>query len=256
MAVQLCDPCNLDWGLAPDDLTCDGLELGSISATDKQEAVEGAVRLLYDKTCQRFRGRCTTTLRPFDVDRYCDVQPPTWPYHTRWSSNGWYMALDLGVDPIVALKKVTIGGVEEDLTLDPPGWRIDGGRWLVRQDGTLTWPEQDMSSPLSTPGTWSVTVEWGAPPPGLGKLAAGSLACQFLKARHGADCDLPDAVTSVTKRGVTLNFATMREIVETGMTGDALADQFINTYACKPQDGYGFVDPADPLVIEVGGVHP
>ena len=113
-----------------------------------------------------------------------------------------------------------------------------------------------MDHPNSTPGTWSVTVEWGAPPPPLGVLAAGSLACEFLKARYGEECNLPDSVTAVTKRGVTLSFATARDLMETGMTGDALADQFIATYECKPSDGYAFVDPADPLVIEVAGVYP
>jgi hypothetical protein len=101
---------------------------------------------------------------------------------------------------IASVDSVVLGA----LTLDPSAYRVDNGRWLVRTDGEC-WPVcQDMSAPLGSEGTWSVTYRSGVALDGLAMRAAGVLACEYLKACSGRKCRLPERVVAVTRQGVSM----------------------------------------------------
>uniref|UniRef100_A0AAU7J7W1 Head-tail adaptor n=1 Tax=Microbacterium phage Merry TaxID=3144827 RepID=A0AAU7J7W1_9VIRU len=103
--------------------------------------------------------------------------------------------------PAVAVTEVTIDGV----TVDPETYRLDRGRWLVREDGS--WPGcQDMNVPADAVGSFVVRYQRGVPVPVAGQVAAGRLACELAMAACGdEDCALPDNWQTLTRQGITIN---------------------------------------------------
>jgi hypothetical protein len=105
--------------------------------------------------------------------------------------------------PASAVTEVKVDGV----ALDAAAYRLDTGGRLVRVDGE-EWPIcQNLDAPDSEVGTWSVTYRQGVTVDGIGALAAGALAGQYVKACIGAECDLPSTVTQVVRNGVTVTLA-------------------------------------------------
>lgn len=72
-----------------------------------------------------------------------------------------------------------------------------------------------------------VTYKYGVHPPDSGKLAAIDLANELIKAYNGADCDLPDNVTSVTRQGVSFEIFDPNMFLESGQLGLRSADLFL-----------------------------
>jgi hypothetical protein len=130
--------------------------------------------------------------------------------------------------PVCEVSGVTIDGVE----LDPSAWRVDDFRRLVRIDGSC-WPHQDMSLELGDAGTWSVDVTYGKAPPQLALDAAAELACEFLKARLGQTCRLPQRIVSLTRQGVTMSFIDPQTFLTEGRTGLYLTDLAVRTFNPK-----------------------
>jgi hypothetical protein len=110
-------------------------------------------------------------------------------------------------------------------------YRLDDARKLVRTDGGV-WPWcNDIAAPDdSTPGTWSVRAVYGREVPALAQLAAGELACQWLRAMNGEDCRLPANLTSLARQGVTVTMPDPATLVESNQLGLYWTDLFLRTY--------------------------
>lgn len=119
------------------------------------------------------------------------------------------------------------------------GYRLDGRRHLIRladmrdpaNPVDQSWPScQDMSLPDTAAGTYSVTYEWGADPPELGKQAAAQFASELWKANpsNQGECRLPTRVQRVARQGITMDrIVPLAELIRTGATGLAYVDAFI-----------------------------
>lgn len=162
-----------------------------------------------------------------------------------------------------------VGGVTEvvvdGVTLDPTAYRLDG-RLLYRLDGE-PWPlVQDLSLPLSEPGTFGVTFTPGVPVDGLGARAAGLLAVEYANLATTGSCRLPANVTQVTRQGVALEL----DPEAGGLTGIEEVDAYVRRW--NPQRlvsrsrvwspdtarvrnaGTGVTTPAvQPVVLDGGG---
>lgn len=115
--------------------------------------------------------------------------------------------------PVGEVLSVTVAGV----TLDEAAYRLEGDR-LYRVDGS-DWPNQDLSAPSGSDGTWSVTYTRGVPvPAGVGVLV-GLLTKEFLAACSGGKCRLPRRVQSMTRNNVSYQMVDPQDIYASGKTG-------------------------------------
>lgn len=125
--------------------------------------------------------------------------------------------------PVSSVTAVKIDGS----VLSASAYRLYNHRILVRADNQL-WPRcNDMSKDDTQAGTWSVEVQGGEPVPDGGRLAAGELACEILKAMRGEECRLPAGVTQLVRQGVTISVPDFGDILMHGRTGLYLCDMFI-----------------------------
>jgi hypothetical protein len=135
--------------------------------------------------------------------------------------------IGLGRSPITEIESVQIDGDE----LDPSAYRVDDGKWLIRQDCS-GWPTcQDLSQPLGEDCTFGVSFTWGQDPPQAGKNAALLLASEFVAAvTPGMTCHLPARVTSITRQGVSFTVLDPQTFLSEGLTGNYQIDLFIKAY--------------------------
>lgn len=100
--------------------------------------------------------------------------------------------------PVNSIIEITIDGD----VLDPATYRVEDYAWLVNL--TEAWPR---CADQFADG-FVITYEIGlAPPPGAA-LVAGELACELAKAFcDDASCRLPRNIQTMTRQGVTVNFA-------------------------------------------------
>jgi hypothetical protein len=111
----------------------------------------------------------------------------------------------------------------------------DAGNFIVDTIGT---PEMVSFSYLAVPaepdvttaaGTFEVTYYQGAAPNDMTRYAAGLLAAEFYRACSGnKKCKLPKGVTSVVRRGVTIEISI--DMFENGITGIEGVDAVIGIY--------------------------
>lgn len=112
--------------------------------------------------------------------------------------------------------------------VDEDSYRIDNERRLVRTDGGC-WPScQDMTAPADGEGAFSVTYLNAYLVDAIGSYVAGILACEFIKAITGGECQLPAGVTSVVRQGVTLEIAA--GAFPDGLTGIREVDAYIQRW--------------------------
>lgn len=124
--------------------------------------------------------------------------------------------------PVLAVDEVKIDGQ----VVDPAEYRLSNGV-LLRSDGS-GWPTwQDLGRPDTDPRTFSIRYSWGGWPPLAGKIAAGALACELVKACTGGPCRLPERVQSITREGVTMTMLDPMEYLVDGRLGLPAADRFI-----------------------------
>ncbi len=128
--------------------------------------------------------------------------------------------------PVSSIVSVKLDGQVMPIT----GYRVDNFRLLVRTDGGV-WPIcQDLTLADTQPNTWSVTVRVGEETPVSGRLAVGELACEIIKACTGQACAIPKNATTITRQGVTIDFATFTDLLRDGLVGLRFSDMFIATY--------------------------
>lgn len=81
-----------------------------------------------------------------------------------------------------------------------------------------------------TPCNTEITYTYGTPVPAVGKMAARTLAIEFIKLwTNDSDCELPQRVTSVTRQGVSYTILDNQEFIEELRTGLYVIDLFLKT---------------------------
>jgi hypothetical protein len=125
-----------------------------------------------------------------------------------------------------------VGGIEsvslDGVTLDSTAYRVDNANRLVRTDGDC-WPIcQDMTASADDVGSFVVSYYPGLAPNELTEYAAGLLAAEYYKACIGAECRLPNGVTSIARNGISITVE--GGSFPGGMTGIAGVDSVIRTY--------------------------
>jgi hypothetical protein len=126
--------------------------------------------------------------------------------------------------PVNSITEILVDGV----VLNASKYRLDGTR-LVRQDG-LGWPAQNLALPADAVGTWSVEYVRGLPVPAVLNDAAGAYACEVAKGRLGGTCQLPSRIASLSRQGVDVQFVTIEDYLDKGLTGFAEIDQLIRAF--------------------------
>ena len=231
-------PC----GWEPNYLCCDSWVTVSGSALGPQ-ATEYATLVLWAATGRQY-GLCDVTVRP------CGRQCTNCPSGFYWDSGSWVPYIFNGewrncwcgvgagcctCDP--ACQVYLPGPVAEvvSVTVDGTSLPASGGayfvldeQWLVRVDGTACWPQcADQSLYPGDANAFEVTYRRGrAVPPAL-LSAAGSLACEYIKACQGGDCRLPSRVSSIARQGVNISMVDVNELLRFGLTGLKEVDEVI-----------------------------
>jgi hypothetical protein len=209
----------------PDDETAEAMQ---------QIALDYAQIILDGLSCNQF-GVCTATVSP------CSTRCVQACRHGRRCACGRYEKVRLGTEPIVAVTKVTIDGVD----LDEDAYRVDDAAWLVRIDDDV-WPRcQDMEADMGEVGTWEVEFQFGRPLDAAGTLAAALFTCQVGKQILGDDdCELPAGTTTASRDGVTVNIIDAEEAIASGKTGIQLVDFWLASVCPQgPDPGQGAFDP-------------
>jgi hypothetical protein len=81
-----------------------------------------------------------------------------------------------------------------------------------------------------TPCNTEVTYSYGTPVPAVGKMAARTLAIEFIRLWTGdEECALPQRVTSVTRQGVNYTILDQQEFIDELRTGLYVIDLFLKT---------------------------
>lgn len=229
--------------------------------TDADLALQAAVassQLLYQLSGKQFTGACVHEVRPCGSNDSCgwswsEVLSPSeasnWAVSWMVGTAGWGWYVDeqvacgcqhvsrvtLGNYPVLEVTAVTIDGA----VVDPDTYELREWHYLDRitplsTDEPLVWPTcQNMRLPLGQPGTWSIDYTSGVLPPLPGILAAKQLACEIMKFLSPGECALPDAVTSLTRQGITMDRSLF---VAWGMqsgqwaTGLSWVDGFLQAY--------------------------
>jgi hypothetical protein len=246
-------PCN--WTV--DTGCCDDVWASADVATQTAAAEYGAFSV-WAATGRRF-GACTRTVRPCGRD--CS-ENLGWGSGYYWSEGTWFPYILNGVwrncwcgggagcqckaqcqvwltPPVSGIVEVRFS---DGTVVDPATYRVDDWQWLVRQGPDLDdeggcWPNHnDYDFPVtgalapSDKTAWEVTYLWGIPVPAVLQRAAGELACEWIKNCSGAECRLPQRVTSIARQGVSISLADVDQLLQNGLTGLTTVDSIIQRF--------------------------
>lgn len=206
------------------------------AATPEQQqyATLLAGRVLWTLTGQVF-GVCSETVRPcFQPQQPGSLYRGFWPAASVTPGASGPCGCsegcrDIGYDrvalpgPVDAVDEVLIDGV----VVDPDGWRVQDRRWVHRVDGKW-WPtHQDLHARDDEVGAFTIRYQRGIPVPAEGQYAGGLLAAEFLAGMTGGACRLPAGATSVSRQGISIELADIREWFTQGVTGIEVVDLWI-----------------------------
>lgn len=132
--------------------------------------------------------------------------------------------LTLPIYPIQSIRDVTVG----DISYDPALFEILNRRTIAWQAGEPHhWPlAQNLSQPLGSPNTWSITLAFGHPLPPDTATVTGLYACELAKLFTDQECALPGAVTNLSRQGITFQFVPP-DYIDRGLLGYDPADRFV-----------------------------
>lgn len=231
-------PCS--WVINP--ACCDNW--ATADAALQQAATDWATMILWASTGRQY-GQCPITVRPCGLGTPCGDGSLNWsgwwpgvggmgwvPYNFNgeWFNCGCPAACScdprcqiLLPEPATGVSSVTIGGV----TIDPSAYRVDNNRWLVRTDGEC-WPQCPDMNTDDSDTVFEVAMLRGTPVPAPLLNAAGTLACEYLKACGGdRSCRLPSRVQELARNGVTVSFVDVDLLLDKGLTGINEVDMII-----------------------------
>jgi hypothetical protein len=232
-------PCSWD----VDTSCCD--EWDTYSTELQTSAMEYGALIMWAATGRRF-GLCERTVRPcartgtLNVNGYYWADGTWFPYifNGQWR-NCAGCAMSFGCcscepscqvwlpGPVYSIPATGITQGSEIVPID--SWRVDDAQWLVRTDGEC-WPECQDYNTDSGDTFFEVTYFKGQPVPGVILRAAGELACEYAKACVGANCRLPQRVTSISRQGISVSLTDVDVLLRNGLTGIFTVDQIIRQF--------------------------
>jgi len=109
--------------------------------------------------------------------------------------------------PVGRLDEVLLDGA----VLDPADYEVHNGHLLVYTGAATECPfpaDQDLSKPVTDPGTFQVTYLNAHPVDSMGRQAVTVLAQELAKARTGRGCRLPTNVQTIARQGITMTIGT------------------------------------------------
>ena len=125
--------------------------------------------------------------------------------------------------PVAKVLEVWVDGE----LVDPATYVVENRRWLHRVDGQL-WPKhQDFHAADEAAGAFTIRYERGITLTDDAKTAGGRLAVEFLQGMSGGECALPARATSVSRQGISIELADVREWFTNGVTGVPEVDLWI-----------------------------
>lgn len=216
-------------------------------ATDAQRdrATQWATYVLWALTGRQF-GTCEVTVRPCGTNCRWYGGWMTYPVTADgigsiWApfirDGSWFNCGCLGAcscepecavwlpGPVAGVVEVKVGGI----VIDPSRYRVDNRTRLVGLDGEC-WPDcQNMNLDGDVTGVFEVTYLRGRPLPVAGQVAAGLLACEFLKECQGEACALPANISSLTRQGVQIEMVDPTDELTSGLTGIRNVDLWIRS---------------------------
>lgn len=187
-----------------------------LEATDYRilDAIDDASTVMYYLTGRQFSGTCQTTVRPGCL---------TVPCHCGCTPN----QVNLGVWPVTQLNSVRYGGVVYTGASLTDTFHVNGFRFIARNDGdtflsgnqsAVAGSSQDSVDALG--GTvFEATVSYGMQVPRLITRATRDLACNLVAVCCEQPCKLPERVTSVVRSGISMQMASVVDLLRTGDTG-------------------------------------
>lgn len=187
------------------------------------DAITDATLVLYYLTGRQFHGTCTTTVRPpcLSGNCYCGCSP---------------RQVNLGVWPITDLISVRYDGVTYETTALDSTFHVNDWNYLARNDGEQflsgnQWAVAESAQDNETDGyVFEVTFEHGLKIPRLLTRATRALACQFVAACADQECKLPTRVTSVVRAGISMDIASVSDMLKDGKTGIYEVDLAIQVF--------------------------
>lgn len=211
-----------------------------------ERAERWAAELLYMRSGMQFSG-CPVTIRPCQACTGGSYEE--WPVRSDsgWSGSwvpflwsGAWTNLPAGCgcaglhtcsppeiwlpEPVASITEVKVDGA----IVPGTAYRVDNASLLVRTDGGV-WPTtQNLALADTEAGTFSVTYQPGPLVPLMGKVAAGALALEFVKACLNMPCRLPAGVQSISRQGVEIQLIGDEDT--SWLTGIKEADDFLNTF--------------------------
>lgn len=224
--------------------------LDSVDPEVRELAEDMATELLNRWTGGVF-GPCEVTVRPCRDQPIIRSQTFALPSRSRWEPvliDGEWFNMGCGQcgrvcdcegpgsialpGPVHEVTRVTIDG----LVVPEESYR-QSGRFLHRTDGGV-WPTyQDRTLPDDEEGTFAVTYTRGLALPAGGKVAAGVLSLELMRALCDDDeCSLPQRVQTVSRQGVTVAMLDGFEGLDQGKTGIWLIDSWL-TSVTQPRRG-------------------
>lgn len=202
-----------------------------------------ATDLLYVLSGRKFRnGR--SVVRPAPLVRDGRGGPAMYPYSSMsgygdaWGfASGWaWSALGLGWYTSDAASEITLQGpvrrinqvLVDGTPLGADQFTLYNRRRLVRNGGG-PWPwNQDLSLPLTSPGTWQIDYEWGPSTPASGRLACAELSIELALTFSGQDsAKLPSRVLSIATEGVSVAVGDALDFLKESLTGLPICDMFL-----------------------------
>ncbi len=185
------------------------------------DAIADASLLLYYWTGRTY-GLCTTTLR---LCRSCSCASVCCC---------GVDSIDLGLWPVVNLTAVRFDGVDQDVA----DFHIDEFHYLVRSGEQEAWPTCTNMWAASGGAfdteedghVFEVEFQYGIEAPSILERAARTLACELLSSACGVgECKLPERVTSISRRGMSVEVASSQDLLQDGLTGIYSVDLAIKT---------------------------
>ena len=257
------EPCNWDISY----VACgDPEQLLSVELSgEERAAVESmATSFLWEWTGRRF-GTCEKEIRP--CGSTCSHSAPiARPYLHPYLHQGQWFNFTCGSCGVPDSSPCSCGEtartlhlprpvsgivevLEDGAKLPPSAYYLDPGSGrLYRQDGQAWRTCQDLSLSLTEPGTWGVRFLYGIEVPPGGRIAAGVLSLEMMKALcRDSSCQLPERVQSITRQGVSMAILDSFEDLEAGRTGLWLVDSWVSTMNAKPSLPSLVYTPSAPL---------
>lgn len=154
-----------------------------------------------------------------------------------WWQNGQDLSEVVLQGPVTKINSVMVDGVElgpwEPGLPANPNYTLYDKRRLVRMvdltgatSGAWPWSQQ-ITMPITMPGTFQLDYDWGQPPPPMGRLACVELAVDLARTLSGAGGRLPARVQSVVTQGVSTAVGDALEFLKESFTGLPVVDMFL-----------------------------